>query len=72
MKLCPRCSTENAGDTDFCVVCGEYLRWEPTRAVEAVKQADGTAEPAPEEREHIGAPERSPRSSAPAWHGPRR
>ena len=43
MKLCPRCATENAGGADFCVVCGEYLRWEPTRALEALTPADVSA-----------------------------
>ena len=37
MKICPRCGTENADGTDFCVVCGEYLRWEPTQAIQALK-----------------------------------
>ena len=43
MKICPRCGTENAEGTDFCVVCGEYLRWEPTRALEALTPPDVSA-----------------------------
>jgi beta-lactam-binding protein with PASTA domain len=36
MKTCPSCGKENADSRDFCQ-CGEYLRWEATRHVEAVK-----------------------------------
>ena len=43
MKICPRCGTENSEGTDFCVVCGEYLRWEPTRALEALTPPDASA-----------------------------
>ena len=43
MKICPRCGTENSEGADFCVVCGEYLRWEPTRALEALTPPDASA-----------------------------
>ena len=55
MKICPSCGRENADSRDFCE-CGEYLRWEPTQHVEAVKPsgagqdagvADAPTEPAP-------------------------
>ena len=52
MKLCPRCATENAAGADFCVVCGEYLRWEPTRALEALTPADVSAGTPAADREH--------------------
>lgn len=56
MRICPSCGRENANDRDFCV-CGEYLRWEPTQHVEAVKPAaaghgaaaGSSAEPEPTE-----------------------
>jgi hypothetical protein len=28
---CPNCGHQNPDGTDFCVRCGEYLRWNPTR-----------------------------------------
>jgi beta-lactam-binding protein with PASTA domain len=45
MAACPKCSTENE-DVDFCVSCGTYLRWDPTRIQPAV-QAPAPAPPAP-------------------------
>jgi beta-lactam-binding protein with PASTA domain len=30
MRVCPKCSHENADDRDFCERCNTYLRWEPT------------------------------------------
>jgi beta-lactam-binding protein with PASTA domain len=45
MRTCPSCGRENTNDSDFCA-CGEYLRWEPTSFVEAVKPGAGAA-PAP-------------------------
>ncbi len=44
MKTCPSCGRENADSRDFCE-CGEYLRWELTRPVQAVGAA-GAAPPA--------------------------
>ncbi|MGZ4233289.1 MAG: hypothetical protein ACXVVQ_17920, partial [Solirubrobacteraceae bacterium] len=64
MKLCPRCATENADGTDFCVVCGEYLRWEPTRAVQALTPADVSGAPAAETPSESAAAK--PASSSPA------
>src|SRR5215469_9881365 len=43
MAVCPKCATDNE-DVDFCVSCGTYLRWDPTRIQAAVKEP----EPAPE------------------------
>jgi beta-lactam-binding protein with PASTA domain len=40
MRICPNCGRENGDDQDFCV-CGEYLRWEPTQHIEALKPAGG-------------------------------
>ena len=45
MKICPSCGRENANERDFCE-CGEYLRWEKTQFVEAVKPAAASAAPA--------------------------
>lgn len=64
MKICPRCGTENSEGTDFCVVCGEYLRWEPTRALEALTPADVSAAPAAEESSEAATSE--PASGSPA------
>ena len=68
MKLCPRCATENAGGADFCVVCGEYLRWEPTRALEALTPADVSAGTPAGDVEHAGAREPSAVSTEPVVH----
>jgi beta-lactam-binding protein with PASTA domain len=38
MRICPSCGRENGDDRDFCV-CGEYLRWEQTEHMQAVKPA---------------------------------
>ena len=48
MAACPKCSTEN-DDVDFCVNCGTYLRWDPTRIQPAVKLPEPVeaAPPAP-------------------------
>lgn len=35
MRTCPKCGNENPDERDFCT-CGEYLRWDPTRIVQAV------------------------------------
>ena len=64
MRICPRCGTENADGTDFCVVCGEYLRWEPTRAIEALRPSDASATTSGE-REEAGGGEPSPSSPEP-------
>jgi beta-lactam-binding protein with PASTA domain len=39
MRICPSCGRENAEDGDFCE-CGEYLRWEPTQHITALKPSD--------------------------------
>jgi beta-lactam-binding protein with PASTA domain len=65
MTICQRCATENADGTDFCVVCGEYLRWEPTRAIEALKPSDARAGAVAEEREEAGEGEPAPGPPAP-------
>jgi beta-lactam-binding protein with PASTA domain len=65
MKLCPRCATENAAGADFCVVCGEYLRWEPTRALEALTPADVSAGTSAPDREQAAAGEQSAVSTGP-------
>ena len=65
MKICPRCGTENSEGTDFCVVCGEYLRWEPTRALDALTPSDAGAGTASEEGEQAGGGEPSPVSPEP-------
>ena len=46
MKICPSCGRENADSRDFCE-CGEYLRWEPTQHVEAVKPSGGGEDAGP-------------------------
>jgi beta-lactam-binding protein with PASTA domain len=47
MRICPSCGRENADERDFCE-CGEYLRWEATQFVEAVKPAaQGSSQAAP-------------------------
>jgi beta-lactam-binding protein with PASTA domain len=66
MKICPRCGTENSEGTDFCVVCGEYLRWEPTRAIQALKPSDASAGATAEKSDEAGEVEPSPASPAPA------
>jgi beta-lactam-binding protein with PASTA domain len=38
MRTCPSCGRENGDDRDFCV-CGEYLRWEQTEHLQALKPA---------------------------------
>jgi beta-lactam-binding protein with PASTA domain len=42
VRICQSCGRENAEDSDFCA-CGEYLRWEPTSFVSAVKPPGGAA-----------------------------
>ncbi len=42
-RECPSCGGESPVDEDFCVHCGEYLRWEATGATPEVRRA----EPAP-------------------------
>src|SRR5262249_54303806 len=46
MSVCPKCATENE-DVDFCVNCGTYLRWDPTRIQPAVTAPPAPAEPPP-------------------------
>src|SRR5262249_8801200 len=65
MKICPRFGTENSEGTDFCVVCGEYLRWEPTRALDALTPADANSSAPTEEAKPAGAAEHSPVSHEP-------
>lgn len=36
MRTCPSCGRENPDERDFCE-CGEYLRWDPTQHVRAVR-----------------------------------
>jgi beta-lactam-binding protein with PASTA domain len=43
VRVCPKCSFENESDADFCKKCNTYLRWDPTRVVQAV--APPTEEP---------------------------
>jgi len=45
MNVCPRCGREKNDGRDFCS-CGEYLRWEPTQRVRAIKATVHTVEPA--------------------------
>ena len=66
MKICPRCGTENSESTDFCVVCGEYLRWEPTRALDAVAPSDALAGTAAAEGERALAEGEPPLEGEPA------
>ena len=61
MKICPSCGRENADSRDFCE-CGEYLRWEPTQHLEAVKpsgsgQDAGTADAPTEPQPPVGDPD---------------
>lgn len=42
MRACPSCGLENSDDVHFCS-CGEYLRWEPTTRIAAVKAPSTTA-----------------------------
>src|SRR5947208_8089589 len=65
MKICQRCATENSEGTDFCVVCGEYLRWEPTRALDALTPSDASAGATVEEGKQAARGERSPVSPEP-------
>ena len=65
MKICPRCGTENSEGTDFCVVCGEYLRWEPTRALEALTPPDASAGATAEEDQRADGGAPSPVSPEP-------
>src|SRR5690242_10320437 len=65
MKICPRCGTENSEGTDFCVVCGEYLRWEPTRALDAVAPSDANPDGPTEEVAQSGGGTPSPVSPEP-------
>ncbi len=60
MRICPSCGRENADSKDFCE-CGEYLRWEPTQHVEAVKppgaaRGPGAADPPTEPQPPVGDP----------------
>ena len=56
MRICSKCRTENDDDTDFCVSCRNYLRWEPTGYLPAVPPP--AAAPAPD------APGRVPEEQA--------
>ena len=61
MAPCPKCAHDNE-DVDFCVNCGTYLRWDPTRIQPAVKPPEPEAPAAPAEP----APPASPAEPAPA------
>jgi beta-lactam-binding protein with PASTA domain len=63
MRTCPRCERHNANDSDFCI-CGEYLRWEPTRRLQAVAPAGAVV--APPSRDLDPPPTRRPRSASSA------
>ena len=43
MRVCPSCGQENGDNTDFCTRCGEYLRWEPTQHLQALKSSSAGA-----------------------------
>jgi beta-lactam-binding protein with PASTA domain len=45
MKTCPRCGLQNSHKSDFCS-CGEYLRWEATQHLTAVRPDVPVAQPA--------------------------
>ncbi len=56
MSACPKCAHENE-DVDFCVNCGTYLRWDPTRIQPAVKPPEpAPPPPAPVQEPPAGAP----------------
>ena len=66
MAVCPKCSTDNE-DVDFCVNCGTYLRWDPTRLQPAVKLGDlNPAPPAEPEAPAAAAPAAPPEAAPPA------
>src|SRR4051812_21831200 len=48
-RTCPRCGFENDAESDFCAKpgCGEYLRWEKTVHVPAVRRAEAAADETP-------------------------
>jgi beta-lactam-binding protein with PASTA domain len=60
MRPCPRCGTENPDGSDFCTSCGEYLRWEPTRAVSAVTHGEVEVPRPPPPREEPEPPPPTP------------
>ena len=65
MAVCPKCSTDNE-DVDFCVNCGTYLRWDPTRLQPAVKLGDlNPAPPAEPEAPAAAAPAAPPEAAPP-------
>ena len=66
MRICPSCGRQNADEQDFCV-CGEYLRWEPTRALPTVP-AKPAAPPAPETP--AAGPQQPPPQPAPGASPP--
>lgn len=43
-RACPKCERMNR-DRDFCADCGEYLRWEPTRYLPALRDDGGQGAP---------------------------
>ena len=49
MRTCQTCGLENPPDRDFCE-CGEYLRWEPTGLLEAIKPEPTARPPASDAR----------------------
>jgi beta-lactam-binding protein with PASTA domain len=61
MRTCPRCERQNPNDSDFCI-CGEYLRWEPTRRHQAVAPAGAVV--APPSRDLDPPPTRRPWSAS--------
>lgn len=75
MRTCRSCGREHPDDRDFCT-CGEYLRWEPTQHVEAVKAPPRSAaadhagaveitDPNVTLQPEVAAPARGPRPSHP-------
>jgi len=63
MRTCPSCGLENTDDAHFCS-CGEYLRWDPTRNLPAVKPTAATAVAGPPDPNATLAPETVPRDWA--------
>jgi beta-lactam-binding protein with PASTA domain len=57
VRICPnpRCKRENPDESDWCGVCGEYLRWEPTVVHRVVPGPAAT----PEEQAPAGSGEQA-------------
>jgi beta-lactam-binding protein with PASTA domain len=61
VRTCSSCGREHPDERDFCE-CGEYLRWDPTRIVQAVPAPPAATPPTPPS---AGShPPAAPRSSA--------